>query len=171
MEASVKDFCFDLSLNSSGVGALVESGIKCVANIVRSSSFFTPLMNFEATASFVLLFDSSGWLRLLSVSKLSRNLTIVSSSRFLCFSKRIIAWCRCTPEPKRFNKMSTIFSAVSRWYCFLTITQFRAVPSKLLVSALHSCLSDKSSSSECSFITSIQVSIQPSDLIYSILVS
>ena len=68
-----------------------------------------------------------------------------------------------TPEPKRFNKISKIFSAVSRWYCFMAITQFRAVPSRLLVSALHSCLSVKSSSSKCSFITSIQVSIQPSD--------
>ena len=120
-------------------------------------------MNFEAIARFILLFDSSGWLRLLGVSKLSRNLSIVSSSRCLRFSKRIIAWCPCTPQPKRFNKISKIFSAVSRWYCFLAITQFRAVPSKLLAKALHYCLSDKSSSSKSSFITSIQVSIQPSD--------
>ena len=120
-------------------------------------------MNLEATARFILLFDSSGWLRLLSISKLSRNLSLASSFRCLCFSKRIIAWCPCTPDPKRFNKISKIFSAVSCWYCFLVMTQFRSVPSELLVSALHSCLSDKSSSSKCTFNTSHQVSIQPSD--------
>ena len=70
-------------------------------------------MNFEATARFILRFDSSGWLRLLSISKSSRNLSIVSSSRCLRLSKRIIAWCPCTPDPKRFNKISKIFSAVS----------------------------------------------------------
>ena len=69
-------------------------------------------MNFEATARFILRFDSSGWLRLLSISKSSRNLSIVSSSRCLLFSKRIIAWCPCTHDPKRFNKISKIFSAV-----------------------------------------------------------
>ena len=31
-------------------------------------------MNFEATPRFILRFDSSGWLRLLSISKSSRNL-------------------------------------------------------------------------------------------------
>ena len=109
-------------------------------------------MIFEATARFILLFDSSGWLRLLSISRSSRNLSIVYSSRCLRFSKPTIACCPCTPEPKRFNKISKVFSTVSRCYWFLAITQFRAVPSKLLVSALHSCLSEKSSSSKCSFI-------------------
>ena len=116
----------------------------------------------RATARFIFLFDSSGWLRLLSISKSSKNLSIVSSLRCLRFSKRIIAWCPCALELKRFNKISKIFSAVSRCYCFLAITQFRAVPSWFPVRALHSCLSHKSSSSKCSFITSIQVSIQPS---------
>ena len=69
-------------------------------------------------------------------------------------------WCSCSPEPNRY-KISKIFSAVSCCYFLLAIKQFRAVPSNLLVRALHSCLSDKSSSSKCSFITSIQVSIQP----------
>ena len=32
---------------------------------------------------------------------------------------------------KRFNKISKIFSAVSRWYCFLATTQFGDVPSRL----------------------------------------
>ena len=57
---------------------------------LRSSSFFTKSMSVEATARFILMFDSSGWLRLLSISKSSRNLSIVSSSRCLRFSKRII---------------------------------------------------------------------------------
>ena len=96
--------------------------------------------------------QSSRWLRLLSNSKLSRNLSLVSSSLCLHFSKRIIAWCPCTPEPKQFNNISKIFSEVCRWYFFLAITKIRTVPSRLLVSALHCCLSDKSSSSKCSFI-------------------
>ena len=64
------------------------------------------------------------------------------------------------PPAKAFQQDFVIFSAVSRWFCFLAIMQLRAVSSKLLVSALHSCLSVKSSSSKCSFMTSIQVSIQ-----------
>ena len=70
----------------------------------RESPHPSWFVNFEATARFILRFDSSGWLRLLSISKSSRNLSIVSSSRCLRFSKRIIAWCPCTPDPKRFNK-------------------------------------------------------------------
>ena len=62
---------------------------------------------------------------------------MISSLRCLCFSKRIIAWCPCTPEPKRFNSIWKSFSAVSRWYCFLVTTPFRVVPSKLLMNALY----------------------------------
>ena len=46
--------------------------------------------------------------------------------------------------------------ALPRSLVLFSITQLRAVPSKLLVSALHS-------SSKCNFVASIQVSIQPSD--------
>ena len=119
-------------------------------------------MNFEANCQVHPLFDSSGWLRLLSISKSSRNLSIVSSSRCFRFSKRIIAWC---PEPliqngmTRFRRISQLCPAGNAFWP----SQFRAVPSKLLVSALHSCLSDRSSSSKCTFIISIQVSMQPSD--------
>ena len=38
-----------------------------------------------------------------------------------------------------------------------------AVPSRLLLSALHSCFLERLSSSKCKFITYIQVSMQPSD--------
>ena len=53
-------------------------------------------------------------------------------------------------------------SAVS-FIGLFAITQFMAVPSRLLVSALHSCFFERFSSSKCNFITSIQVSMQPSD--------
>ena len=59
--------------------------------------------------------------------------------------------------------MSNILRALSQSLVLFAITQLRAVPSRLLVSALHSCFSERFSSSKCNFITSIQVSMQPSD--------
>ena len=75
-------------------------------------------MKFEATAKFILLFDSSGWLRLRSISNSFMNLSMISAPRCLRFSQCIIAWCPGPPEPKRINRVSKIFLAVSRWYCF-----------------------------------------------------
>ena len=59
--------------------------------------------------------------------------------------------------------MSNILRALSLSLALLAITQLSAVPSRLLVSALHSCFLKRLSSSKCNFITSIQVSMQPSD--------
>ena len=59
--------------------------------------------------------------------------------------------------------MSNILRALSLSLALFAITQLRAVPSRLLVSALHSCFLERLSSSKCNFITSIQVAMQPSD--------
>ena len=125
--------------------------------------FFTPSMSFEEMAKFRSDIFSSGLLLLLSNSRLSENLSMDSSSLWRLFSNFPVAWCPCTPEPKRFNEMSNILRALSRLLVLFAITQLRAVPSKLLVSALHSCFLERFSSSKCNFITSIQVSMQPSD--------
>ena len=59
--------------------------------------------------------------------------------------------------------MSKILRELSRSFVLFAVTQLRAVPSKLLVSAVHSCFFERFSSSKCNFITSIRVSMQPSD--------
>ena len=74
-----------------------------------------------------------------------------------------MVWCPSTPEPKRFSKMSNVLRALSRSFVFFPIAQLRAMPSKLLVSALQSCFFERFSYSNSNFITSIQVSMQPSD--------
>ena len=135
---------------------------KWVANLIFSTSLFTPSMNFEAMAKFRPEIISSGLLPLLSSSMLSKNLPIDSSSLWRLFSNFTIAWCPAQPGPKRVSRVSRIFWALSRSFVLLVITQIRTVASKLLVSAIHSCFFEKFSSSMGNFITSIQVSLQPS---------
>ena len=128
---------------SSGVGTESADKVKCVANMVFSSSLFTRAMNFEALANFRSKILSSGSFLLLSSSRSSKS-------------------CRWTHQ-KQFSKMSKVLRALSRSFVLFVITQLMAVPSKLLVSALHSCFLERIFSSKCNFITSIQVSTQPSD--------
>ena len=55
--------------------------------------------------------------------------------------------------------MSNILRELSPSLVLFAITQLGAVPSRLLVSALHSCFLERFSFSKCNF----QVSMQPSD--------
>ena len=79
-------------------------------------------------------------------SKSSEKLSMVSSSRCFGFSKGIVFWCPCTPEPKQsllFSWPLNFLGSIPQILFFRT-TQFRAVPSILMLSGLHFCLSVKS---------------------------
>ena len=64
---------------SSGVGTWSSDRVKCVANMVFSSSLFTPSMNFEAITKFRYDILSSGLLLLQSNSRSSKNVSMDSS--------------------------------------------------------------------------------------------
>ena len=69
-----------------------------------------------------------------------------------------------TPDPKQFNKISKLLSAVSCSSSFLATTHFSTEPSRLLSIAVQACLSPFNlSCSRCYLITSTQVSMQPSE--------
>ena len=94
--------------------------------------------------------------------------SLPSSVRELWSSSQVPFWnslhnhrlLSCIPEPKPFSKISKIFRVLSRSLALFVKTQFRAVPSRLLVSAMHACSNEKVSSSKWSFITSILGSMQ-----------
>ena len=126
---------------SSDVGTESADKVKWVANMVFSSSLFTPSMNFEAMARFLSEILSSRLLLLLSSSRSSKNLSKISSSLWRLFSKTS-AGCQ------KFSRMSKILRALSRSFNLSAIIQLRAVPFKLLVNALHSCFFERFSSSK-----------------------
>ena len=154
----------DFIRKSSGVGTWSSDKVKCVASMVFSSSRFTPSMSFEVIAKFLSDILSSGYLPLLSKSRSSNQEPVYG----LVFSLTPLFKLHHSLRPL-YTREETIeqdveylASAVSFISPFRQ-TQFRAVPSRLLVNALHSCFFEKLSSSKCNFITSIQVSMQPSD--------
>ena len=132
---------------SSGVGTQSADKINWVAKVVISSSLLTPSMIFEAMAKFFSGIFLSGILLLLSSSRSSKNLSMDSSSLWRFFS---------TASTRRSYELCHV-------HLFFARTHFRAVPSRLLFSALHSCFFEKFSYSKCNFITFIQLSTQPSD--------
>ena len=77
----------DFMRKSSDVGTESADKLKWVANMVFSSSLFTPSMNFEAMAKFLSEILSSRLLLLLSSSRSSKNLSKISSSLWRLFSK------------------------------------------------------------------------------------
>ena len=65
---------------SSGVGTETADKVKYVANMVFSSSPFTPFINFEVMAYFRSVILSSGLILFLSNSRSFKNLSMDSSS-------------------------------------------------------------------------------------------
>ena len=65
---------------SSGMGTVSADKLKWVANMVFSSSLFTPSTNFESLVKFFSGILLSGLFLLLSSSRLSKNLSMDSSS-------------------------------------------------------------------------------------------
>ena len=157
----INRYSLDFCLISYGVGPLFFDNVKYVANIVLKSSLLTPSLNFETMLKFFLFVYSSGSLLLLKLSRLSRNLSVISPSLCRLFSNLIITWWTLMTDPNRFNSISKILSAVSRSSSFFATTHICSVPSRLLSIALHACFS--SFCSRCSFITSTHMPMQPSE--------
>ena len=146
-------YSLDFCLISSGVDTVSFESVLYVANILLKSSLFTPSTNFEAMLKFLLVVHSSGSLPFLKRSRSSRNRSIDSSSLCLLFLKS--HHCLISLH----SGTETVQIYFKDFVCSVTFLFLRGCPPDcvtLLSSFRLSC-------SRCSFNTSTQVSMQPSE--------